>query len=104
MASSSSPVPLLHTWTELQQRIGNTAVGAALNHEVQTQQSHGQGAPHVHNTKRIFPSPTTTTITDPSRSTATTAGSEDEPRITIFRDHAGWYVSLYLVQAESNPT
>lgn len=58
------------SWGALQTAASNTAVGAALNSE-QESRANGTGAPFVQNKLRLF-------------------GSDDRPRLTLFRDHAGW--------------
>jgi hypothetical protein len=69
MTSSTSSTTIL-SWSELQEQVGNTLVGKALNNEVK-QRLQGNGSAHVQNTLRLF-------------------GSNDEPQITLYRDHAGW--------------
>lgn len=66
-AAADTAVP---SWSDLQQRVGQTAVGAALNEETKLR-SQGKGSAHVQNKLRKF-------------------GSDAEPVITLFRDHAGW--------------
>eukprot|EP00980_Cylindrotheca_fusiformis_P006770 scaffold1413_cov117-Cylindrotheca_fusiformis.AAC.10 len=60
------------SWEELQSTVGETPVGQALNKEVDLR-SQGRGSAHVQNRKRLFQS-----------------SNEDDPPITLFRDHAGW--------------
>ena len=74
--TSSITAPL--SWADLQQLIGQTAVGKALTDDERNRRQLGQGAPHVENTLRQF-------------------DSSDEPKITLYRDHAGWYVSQYFL-------
>jgi hypothetical protein len=74
---SSSQTLSVSSWSELQNEIGQTPVGAALNRETELR-SQGKGSAHVQNKLRTF------------RSTET-------PTITLFRDHAGWYVLLPVV-------
>jgi hypothetical protein len=57
------------SWKDLQAIIGQTVVGQALNDDLQQRQQ-GYGAPHVHNTLRKF-------------------DSTKNPKITLYRDHAG---------------
>jgi hypothetical protein len=64
--TSTSSIP---SWTDLQTMVGQTVVGQALNNDLQ-QRKEGYGAPHVHNTLRKF-------------------NSIDNPKITLYRDHAG---------------
>jgi glutathione S-transferase len=64
---SATKVP---SWSDLQQTAGATKVGAALNEEV-LRRSKGDGSAHVQNTLRKF-------------------GKDNEPPITLYRDHAGW--------------
>ena len=59
-------------WTELQSIATNTAVGAALNLESESR-AKGTGAPFVQNKLRLF-------------------NSVERPKLTLYRDHAGWYV------------
>jgi hypothetical protein len=80
-APSSSQTQSVSSWSELQDEIGQTPVGAALNKETELR-SQGKGSAHVQNKLRTF------------RSTET-------PTITLFRDHAGWYVFLAGLLAAS---
>ena len=68
--SSSGATDVVLSWSDLQEKVGMTAVGAALNEEVKLR-SEGKGSAHVQNKLRKF-------------------DSDDEPVITLFRDHAGW--------------
>ena len=58
------------TWGSLQTLASKTAVGAALNTEKEAR-ANGTGAPFVQNNLRLF-------------------GSSEQPKLTLFRDHAGW--------------
>ncbi|KAL3775016.1 hypothetical protein ACHAW5_003754 [Stephanodiscus triporus] len=58
------------SWLGLQAEAAKTAVGAALNSE-QESRVRGTGAPFVQNKLRLF-------------------GSTERPRLTLYRDHAGW--------------
>jgi hypothetical protein len=58
------------SWLDLQKMVGETSVGAALNKE-SALRLEGKGSAHVQNKLRKF-------------------DSNDEPVITLFRDHAGW--------------
>jgi len=58
------------TWEELKQQSAASSVGKALNDEVE-HRLEGEGSAHVQNTLRKF-------------------GKEGNPRITLYRDHAGW--------------
>ena len=58
------------SWSGLQTAASNTKVGAALNIEVESR-VRGTGAPFVQNKLRLF-------------------GSNDMPKLTLYRDHAGW--------------
>lgn len=70
--SSTTDAVRSYSWSDLQRQVGGTVVGMALNAEVELR-SQGKGSAHVQNKLRQF-------------------GSEDEPKITLFRDHAGWCV------------
>ena len=59
------------SWSDLQTMVGETSVGTALNEESRLRLE-GKGSAHVQNKLRKF-------------------DSDDEPVITLFRDHAGWY-------------
>jgi hypothetical protein len=74
MSSSSGTTDVVLSWSDLQDKVGTTAVGTALNNEVKLR-SQGKGSAHVQNKLRKF-------------------DSNEEPAVTLFRDHAGWYVSL----------
>jgi hypothetical protein len=74
MSSSSGATDVALSWSDLQDKVGTTAVGAALNNEAKLR-SQGKGSAHVQNKLRKF-------------------DSNGEPAITFFRDHAGWYVFL----------
>jgi hypothetical protein len=67
---SSTSGTIVLSWNELQGQVGKTAVGTALNNEVQLRLD-GKGSAHVQNTLRKF-------------------GSDSDPQITLYRDHAGW--------------
>lgn len=69
-STTATDVRPLLSWTDLQRHAGETAVGAALNAETELRKQ-GKGSPHVQNKIRKF-------------------GQNDEPVITLFRDHAGW--------------
>ncbi|KAL7534274.1 hypothetical protein ACHAXR_008407 [Thalassiosira sp. AJA248-18] len=58
------------SWAVLQTVASNTAVGAALNDEKESR-ANGTGAPFVQNKLRLFE-------------------TDDTPKLTLFRDHAGW--------------
>jgi hypothetical protein len=58
------------SWSDLQSLVGETSVGKALNIE-NSLRMEGKGSPHVQNKLRKF-------------------DLDDEPAITLFRDHAGW--------------
>jgi hypothetical protein len=68
---SSSDITAL-SWSDLQNMVGETSVGTALNNESKLRLE-GKGSAHVQNKLRTF-------------------DSNDEPVITLFRDHAGWSV------------
>jgi hypothetical protein len=70
MSTSAGTTDLVLSWTDLQTKIGETAVGTALNIETHIRLQ-GKGSAHVQNKLRKF-------------------DSNDEPAITLFRDHAGW--------------
>jgi len=58
------------SWAKLQSAASATAVGAALDAESDARKN-GTGAPFVQNKLRLF-------------------GSEERPKLTLYRDHAGW--------------
>lgn len=70
-SSTSGTIP---SWEELQQLVNEMPVGIALNQEDKLRKE-GKGSAHVRNTIRRFASE-----------------DEVEPQITLYRDHAGWYV------------
>ena len=72
MSSATTDAVLANSWSDLQKQVGETVVGKALNAEAELR-NQGRGSAHVQNKLRKF-------------------GSDDEPQITLFRDHAGWYV------------
>lgn len=75
------------SWTLLKSVASKTAVGAALISE-QDSRKQGTGAPFVQNKLRLF-------------------GSTEKPRLTIYRDHAGWcpYCQklMYLIEEKQIP-
>jgi len=58
------------SWGDLKAASGEQAVGGALNQEVELRKT-GNGSAHVQSNLRLF-------------------GSEEKPKITLYRDHAGW--------------
>jgi hypothetical protein len=73
LSSSSAAATTDNTvlsWPDLQKRVGQTVVGKALNDEAELRVA-GKGSAHVQNKLRMF-------------------ASDEEPQITLFRDHAGW--------------
>jgi glutathione S-transferase len=70
LSMSSATSVATPSWEELQSTVGETPVGQALNNEVQLR-TQGKGSPHVQSKKRLF-------------------RQDDDPAITLFRDHAGW--------------
>jgi glutathione S-transferase len=66
-ATQSVTIP---SWSDLKNRAGSMPVGIALNKEAELREM-GKGSAFVQNKLRKF-------------------GSVDEPKITLFRDHAGW--------------
>lgn len=58
------------SWAKLQSAASATVVGAALDAESNARKN-GTGAPFVLNKLRLF-------------------GSEERPKLTLYRDHAGW--------------
>ena len=74
------------SWTELQSKSKETAVGKALEAESALRQE-GKGSAFVQNKLRKFQ-------------------SEDNPQITIFRDHAGWcpYCQKLMLLIEEKET
>lgn len=58
------------SWDELKIESANQSVGAALNKEAEKRKD-GKGSAHVQSTLRLF-------------------SSEEKPKITLYRDHAGW--------------
>jgi len=86
MSSSTDAPPMtIPSWADLEAKVGKTSVGQALNSEVELRKQ-GRGSAHVQNTLRLFDS------------------DSKDPKITLYRDHAGWYVvrfakSKYLTLA-----
>lgn len=73
MASSSeTTMASVPTWENLKARLSETAVGKALDRDVQLRKE-GRGSPHVHSNLRLF-----------------NEKSSEQPVFTLFRDHAGW--------------
>jgi hypothetical protein len=70
LSMSSATSVATPSWEELLSTVGETPVGQALNNEVQLR-TEGKGSPHVQSKKRLF-------------------RQDDDPSITLFRDHAGW--------------
>jgi len=58
------------SWADLESKVGSTTVGNALNKEMELRKE-GKASAFVQNTLRQF-------------------DSTEEPRITLYRDHAGW--------------
>jgi hypothetical protein len=75
MMSTKTPLATVPSWGDLKNTVGKQAVGQALNEEVQLREA-GLGSAHVQNKLRKFRSDTT------------------DPPITLYRDHAGWYVDF----------
>ena len=71
MFSSTTTNELAKSWKDLEELTQKTATGNALNNDLQ-KRSEGLSVPHVHNKLRLFSS------------------SETKPKITLYRDHAGW--------------
>mmetsp|Transcript_38958 Transcript_38958/g.81505 ORF Transcript_38958/g.81505 Transcript_38958/m.81505 type:complete len:572 (-) Transcript_38958:94-1809(-) len=75
------------SWASLQSIASQTKVGAALNTE-QESRANGTGAPFVQNKLRLF-------------------GSTEKPKLTLFRDHAGWcpycQKAMLLVEEKQMP-
>ena len=69
--SSNRATTSIPSWTDVQDSIGKTPVGDALNKEVKRRKD-GHGSAHVQNTLRLF------------------EYSDGTPPITLYRDHAGW--------------
>jgi len=67
---SSSSTTTIPSWIDLKKESESTPVGKALVNEVELR-SKGEGSAHVSNKLRQF-------------------NSEKEPKITLYRDHAGW--------------
>jgi hypothetical protein len=78
MMSTKTPLSTVPSWEALKNIVGNQAVGQALNKEVQLREA-GFGSAHVQNKLRKFRSDVT------------------DPPITLYRDHAGWYVARKAV-------
>jgi len=70
MSSSSSTTTGIPSWIDLEQESESTPVGKSLVNEIELR-SQGKGSAHVQNRLRQF-------------------NSKVEPKITLFRDHAGW--------------
>ena len=75
---ASSPERTLPSWTDLhEQLIKATPAGMALHDEEKLRKT-GKGAPHVHNTLRLF------------RDEVESNEDATKLPITLFRDYAGW--------------
>ena len=70
MAGTSLSATSIPTWEELSVSVSGTPVGEALDKEVEIRKE-GRGSAYVQNELRLF-------------------GSEGDPQITLYRDHAGW--------------
>ncbi len=81
--STTSDVAAL-SWSDLQKMVGETSVGTALNNE-SSLRLEGKGSAHVQNRLRKF-------------------DSDDEPVITLFRDHAAWYAERHTVDSKARQT
>ena len=68
--SASAATTTVPSWSDLKKRSEETPVGKALLEETELRKQ-GKGSAHVQNKLRKF-------------------GSDSEPQITLFRDHAGW--------------
>ena len=80
-ASSSDVQSQLLSWDELKEKSAHQAVGNALNKEVEMRKS-GKGSAHVQSKLRLF-------------------SSEEKPKITLYRDHAGCkYFFLFSTQCD----
>ena len=77
MSSTSASATAPTSWSDIQTAVGKTSVGKALNDEV-SQRKLGLGSAHVHNTLRKFD------LVDEDNK------EDAEPRITLYRDYAGW--------------
>ena len=64
------------SWESLQSAASRTPVGSALDEE-SASRSAGTGAAFVQNKLRLFE-------------------SSERPKLTLYRDHAGWYVHVFL--------
>ena len=71
-----STVNVVSSWDELKAVSASQAVGAALNKEVEVRKD-GKGSAHVQSKLRLF-------------------SSEEKPKITLYRDHAGCKFSCSL--------
>lgn len=72
MSSAAAPASVVPSWSDLKKQSEETPVGQALVKEVEIRKG-GGGSAHVQNRLRRFGST-----------------EEEEPAITLFRDHAGW--------------
>jgi len=68
--STPSAAILVPSWDDVKSKSFETQVGSALEQEVKSRQQ-GKGSAHVQNTLRLF-------------------NSDQTPKITLYRDHAGW--------------
>ena len=90
MASSSeATMASAPTWENLKARLSETAVGKALDRDVQLRKE-GKGSPNVHSNLRLF-----------------NEQSSEQPVFTLFRDHAGWcpyfQKTMLLIEAKEIP-
>ncbi len=69
MSASSDVQSQVLSWEQLKANSADQAVGNALNKEVEKRKS-GKGSAHVQSKLRLF-------------------SSEEKPKITLYRDHAG---------------
>jgi glutathione S-transferase len=70
MSASSPAATIVPSWSSLQKQAQATPTGRALVKEAELRKQ-GRGSAHVQNTLRLF-------------------NSSKPPKITLFRDHAGW--------------
>lgn len=85
MAVTAATLP---SWKDLARAVSDTPVGRTLDADVELRRR-GLGGPHVQNTLRLFDSGKSS-----SRSSGELSGSNELPKIILYRDHAGWYEVL----------
>ncbi len=73
LTMSAQSTEVSSSWDDLKISSAGQAVGSAMNNEVELRKV-GRGSSHVQNTLRLYDTPE----------------GEAPPKITLYRDHAGW--------------